>query len=59
MNRVLRRIFGPNRNEATGEQMKLHIEKLNILYSCLNIIMQIKLRRMSWVGNVPRIGMEN
>jgi hypothetical protein len=40
-NRVLRRIFGPKRDEVTGEWRKLHNEELNILYSSPNIIMQI------------------
>jgi hypothetical protein len=45
-NRVLRRIFGPKRDEVTGEWMKLHNEELHILYSSQNIIMQIKSRIM-------------
>jgi hypothetical protein len=45
-NRILRRIFGPKRDEVTGEWRKLHNEKLNILYSSPNIIRQIKSRRM-------------
>jgi hypothetical protein len=49
-NRVLRRIFGHKRNEVTGEWRKLHNEELHILYSCPNIIRQIKSRRMRWVG---------
>jgi hypothetical protein len=44
MNRVLRRIFGPNRDEETGEWRKLHNEELHILY--FSPIRQIKLRRM-------------
>jgi hypothetical protein len=43
-NRALRRIFGPKRNEVTGEWRKLHNEELHILYSFPNIIMQIKSR---------------
>jgi hypothetical protein len=43
-NRALRRIFGPKRNEVTGEWRKLHNEELHILYSSPNIIMQIKSR---------------
>jgi hypothetical protein len=46
-NRVLRRIFGPNRDEVTGEWRKLHNEELYELYSSPNIIRQVKLRRMS------------
>jgi hypothetical protein len=48
-NRVLRRIFGPKRDEVTGEWRKLHNEELHILYSSPNIIRQIKSRRMRWV----------
>ena len=48
-NRVLRRIFGPKRDEVTGEWRKLHNEELNDLYS-LNIARVIKSRRMRWVG---------
>ena len=50
-NRVLRRIFGPKRDEVTREWRKLHNEELNDLYSP-NIIWVIKLRRMRWVGHV-------
>jgi hypothetical protein len=57
-NRVLRRIFGPKRDEVTGERMKLHNEELHILYSSPDIIRHIKLRRMSWVGHVARMGEE-
>jgi hypothetical protein len=41
-NRVLRRIFGPKRDEVTGEWRKLHNEELNVLYSSPNIIRMIK-----------------
>jgi hypothetical protein len=57
-NRVLRRIFGPNTDEVTGERRKLHIEELHILYSSQNIIRQIKSRRMRWAGYVARVGEE-
>jgi hypothetical protein len=57
-NKVLRRIFGPKRNEVTGEWRKLHNEELHILYSSPNIIRQIKSRRMRWVGHVARMGEE-
>jgi hypothetical protein len=50
-NRVLRRIFGPKRDEATGEWRRLHNEELNDLYSSSNIRV-IKLRRMRWAGHV-------
>jgi hypothetical protein len=45
-NRVLRRIFGPKRDEATGEWRRLHNEELNGLYSSPNIIRVIKSRTM-------------
>jgi hypothetical protein len=54
-NRVLRRIFGPNRDEVAGEWWKFHIEKLHILYLSPNIIRQIKSRRMRWAGYVERM----
>jgi hypothetical protein len=57
-NRVLRRIFGPKRDEVTGEWGKLHSEELHILYSSPNIIRQIKSRRMRWAGHVERMGEE-
>jgi hypothetical protein len=55
-NRVLRRIFGPKRDEVTGEWRKLHNEEFNDLYSSPNIIRVIKSRRTRWVGQVSRIG---
>jgi hypothetical protein len=55
-NRVLRRIFGPRRDEVTGEWRKLHNEELHILFSSPNIIRQIKSRRMRWAGHVARMG---
>ena len=55
-NRVLRRIFGPRGDEVTGEWRKLHIEKLNDLYSSPNIVPVIKSRRMRWAGHVARMG---
>jgi hypothetical protein len=55
-NRVLRRIFGPKRDEVTGEWRKLQSEELHILYSSPNIIRQIKSRRMRWAGHVARMG---
>jgi hypothetical protein len=57
-NRVLRRIFGPQRDEVTREWRKLHNEELHILYSSPNIIWQIKSRRTRWVGHVARMGEE-
>jgi len=55
-NRVLRRIFGPKRDEVTGELRKLHNEGLNYLYSSPNIVRVIKSRRMRWAGHVARRG---
>jgi hypothetical protein len=55
-NRELRRIFGPKRDEATGEWRRLHNEELNDQYSSPNIIRVIKSRRMRWAGHVAHIG---
>jgi hypothetical protein len=55
-NRVPRRIFGPKRDEVTGEWRRLHNEELNNLYSSPNIIRVIKSRRMRWAGHVARMG---
>jgi hypothetical protein len=57
-NRVLRRIFGPKRDEVTGEWRKLHNEELHNLYSFPDIIRQVKSRRMRWAGHVARMGEE-
>jgi hypothetical protein len=54
-NRVLRRIFGPKRDDVTGDWRKLHNEELHNLYSSQNIIRQIKSRRMRWAGHVARM----
>ena len=54
-NRVLRKIFGPNRDEVTREWRKLHDEELNDLYSSPNIVRVIKSRRMRWAGHVARM----
>jgi hypothetical protein len=51
-NRVLRRIFGPKRDEVTGGWRKLHNEELRDLYSLSSIIRIIKSRRMRWAGHV-------
>jgi hypothetical protein len=55
-NRVLRRIFGPKRDEVMGEWRKLHNEELFDLYSSPSIIRIIKSRRMRWAGHVARMG---
>ena len=55
-NRVLRRIFGPKRDEVTGVWRKLHNEELNDLYTSPNIFRVIKSRRMRWAGHVARMG---
>jgi hypothetical protein len=57
-NRVLRRIFGPKRDDVTGEWRKLHNEELHNLYSSPHIIRQVKSRRMRWAGHVERMGEE-
>ena len=51
-NRVLRSVFGPKRDEVTGERRKLHNEELSDQYCSPNIIWVIKWRRMRWAGNV-------
>ena len=55
-NMVLRRIFGPRRDEVTGEWRRLHNEELNDLYFSPNILRVIKSRRMRWAGHVARMG---
>jgi len=57
-NMVLRRIFGPRRDEVTGEWRRLHKEELNNLYTSPNIVRVIKSRRMRWAGHVARMGEE-
>jgi hypothetical protein len=55
-NRVVRKIFGPKRDEVTGEWRKLYKEELNDLYWLLSIFRLIKARRMRWAGHVARMG---
>jgi len=55
-NRLLRKVFGPKRDEVTGEWRKLHNEELNDLYCLLNIVRVVKSRRMRWAGYVARMG---
>ena len=55
-NRVLRRIFGPKRDDVIGEWRKLHNDELNVLYSSPNIVRVIKSRRMRWAGHVAPMG---
>jgi hypothetical protein len=50
-NRVLRRLFGPKRDEATGEWRKIHNDELHDLYSSLTIVGVIRSRTMRWVGH--------
>jgi hypothetical protein len=50
-NRVLRRVFGPRRDEVTGEWRKPHNEELNETYSSPTIVQVIKSRRMRWEGH--------
>jgi hypothetical protein len=49
------RVFGPKRDEVTGEWRRLHNEELNDLYSSPNIIRMIKPRKMWWAGHVARM----
>jgi hypothetical protein len=54
--RMLGRVFGPKRDEVTGEWRKLHKKELNDLYSLPNIVRVVKSRRMEWAGHVARMG---
>jgi len=55
-NRVLRSVFGPKRDEVTGELRKLHNEELSDLNSLPNIVQMVKSRRMRWAGHVAHMG---
>ena len=55
---MLRRVFGPKRDEVTGEWRKLHNEQLNYLYSSPNIVPVIKSRIIRWAEHVARMGRE-
>jgi hypothetical protein len=55
-NRVLRRMFGPKRDEVTGEWRKMHSGKLHNLYSSRDTIRLIKSRGMRWMGHVAHMG---
>jgi hypothetical protein len=52
-------IFGPRRDEGTGDWRKLHNEELHNFYSSPNIIRLIKSRRMRWAGHIARMGETN
>ena len=56
MSPELRRVFGPKRDEVTGEWRKLHNEELSDLYSLSNIVRVVKSRRVTWAGHVARKG---
>ena len=57
-NMVLKGIFGPRRDEVTGELRRLHNEELNDVYCSPNIVRVIKSRRLRWAGHVARMGEE-
>jgi hypothetical protein len=58
-NRVLRRIFGPKRDEMTGEWRRLHNKELRDLYPSPSIMRIIESRRMRWADHVARMGEEH
>ena len=53
---MLRKVFGPKRDEVTGEWRKLHSEEFSDLYSLPNIVQVVKSRRMRWAAHVARMG---
>jgi hypothetical protein len=53
---VLRRVFGPKRDEVTGSRRKLHNGEVHNLYSSATIIRMMKSRRMKWAGHLARMG---
>ena len=53
---MLRRIFGPRRDEVTGDWRRLHNKELNDLYSSPNIVRVIKSRKIRWAGHVAHMG---
>jgi hypothetical protein len=53
---VLRGIFGPKRDEVTGEWRRLHNAKMNYVYFLPDIVRVVKSRRMRWVGHVAHMG---
>jgi hypothetical protein len=53
---LLRRIFGPKREDVIREWRKLHNENLNDMYRSQNIIRVTKSRRMRWAGHIARMG---
>ena len=55
-NRLLRRVFGPKRDEVPEEWRKLHKEELRDFYTLPNIVRVVKSRRMRWAGHVARMG---
>jgi len=55
-NRVLRRIFRPNREEVSGGRRRLHNEEYHYLYALTNFISVIEARRIRWAGHVGCMG---